>query len=288
MKSTFLPNLLIIGAGKAGSTLIWDILRKHPDIEMSRVKEPDFFSVTSNWERGLNWYRTNFNNSLLKYTRYLGEASNSYSAIDFYPHTIQRILSVMNDVKILYTVRNPCRRIESDWMESVLTNPSSESFSSYLRNHHLSAAKNRYLTNYCAYSNAFGSQNIHVIFFEELLEQPSIVLSQLYHFLDLQSACPSMNFLPEPQGATSGSLRVPSFARSIRSSRFYNSFSRLFPDLLRKPVLKLISKKKNVSRPVWSTLDLEYFKSTYFSQSLEFLALHGRDSNLWPFSCSVS
>jgi hypothetical protein len=286
MRSILLPNLLLIGAGKAGSTLIWDILRNHPAIHMSRVKEPDFFSVNTNWQRGLSWYRSNFTDSSLHDIRYLGEASNSYSALDYYPDTINRIQSVISDVKIVYSVRNPCRRIESDWMESTLVYPNTQSFSSYLRSHPLSAAKNRYLINYSAYSKAFGPQNIHVIFFEELLQHPSLVLNQLYNFLDLHSDCPLEDILPKPKGVTSGSLRLPSYVRSIRSSRFYNSFSGIFPDFLRDPVLKLISHKKTVSRPHWSTADLEYFKTTYLSEALEFLALHGRDSSLWPFGSS--
>jgi hypothetical protein len=283
MTVSLLPNLLLIGAGKAGSTLIWDILSKHSDIQMSRVKEPDFFSVDSMWMRGLNWYLSNFNNLGSKDNRYVGEASNSYSAIDYYPCTIERIQSVISDVKIIYTVRNPCRRIESDWMEAALVNPACQSFSSYIRNHPLSAAKNRYLTNYSAYTHAFGSQNIHVVFFEELLQQPSLVLSQLYQFLDLRFVDSLDVSLPEPKGATSGSLRVPYYMRSIRTNRFYNRYSQLIPKTFKRSFLNIISRRKVISRPLWSAADLEYFRSMYLCQSLEFLSLHGRDSSLWPF-----
>ena len=39
-----LPNLLIVGAAKSGTTSLHNYLNQHPDIVMSKEKEPDFFS----------------------------------------------------------------------------------------------------------------------------------------------------------------------------------------------------------------------------------------------------
>jgi len=283
MKTPILPNLFLIGAGKAGSTLIWEILKQSPHILMSRVKEPDFFSVDTMWSRGLDWYLTNFDQAGGSVYRYIGDASNSYSAINFYPQTIERMLSVSSAPKIIYTVRNPCRRIESDWMEASLDPAFSESFSSYIRNHPLSAAKNQYLANYLAYSKAFGADSVHVVFFEDLLSFPQLILSQLYLFLHLDPHQHRLELPQKPTGATSGALRPPSIFSTLRRARGYTRFSNAIPNSVRLFCLKAISRPKFVSRPSWTISDFEYFYSQYHDQSINFLKLHGKSPSFWPF-----
>ena len=39
------PNFLIIGAGKSGTTSVYNYLKQHPEVYMSPVKEPDFFAL---------------------------------------------------------------------------------------------------------------------------------------------------------------------------------------------------------------------------------------------------
>src|SRR5690348_17021002 len=72
-----LPNLLIIGAAKAGTTSLHDYLSEHPDIFMSKHKELRFFDPESRWRLGVEWYKSNFDSrfaingeSSPRYTRY--------------------------------------------------------------------------------------------------------------------------------------------------------------------------------------------------------------------------
>ena len=51
-----MPNLFVIGAAKAGTTALYDYLAQHPDVFLSRVKEPMFFSREENYAKGLDWY----------------------------------------------------------------------------------------------------------------------------------------------------------------------------------------------------------------------------------------
>ena len=53
-----LPNTLIIGAAKAGTTSLFDWLSQHPEVSASRIKEVKFFD--HNWSRGPAWYRAQF------------------------------------------------------------------------------------------------------------------------------------------------------------------------------------------------------------------------------------
>ena len=55
-----LPNFIIIGGLKCGTTSIHHYLGLHPDINMSKPKELNFFAVEQNWDLGLDWYRNRF------------------------------------------------------------------------------------------------------------------------------------------------------------------------------------------------------------------------------------
>jgi hypothetical protein len=51
-----MPNLFIIGAAKAGTTALYNYLAQHPQVFLSRIKEPMFFSRDEYYAKGLDWY----------------------------------------------------------------------------------------------------------------------------------------------------------------------------------------------------------------------------------------
>ena len=52
-----LPNLLIIGAQKCGTSGLHYYLGLHPEVSMSKPKELNFFIEERNWPRGVEWYK---------------------------------------------------------------------------------------------------------------------------------------------------------------------------------------------------------------------------------------
>ena len=70
-----LPNLIIIGAAKAGTTSLPFYLGLHPHISMSKEKELDFFARERNWNKGIEWYESQFNANV----QICGEASPCYT-----------------------------------------------------------------------------------------------------------------------------------------------------------------------------------------------------------------
>lgn len=102
-----LPNFIIIGTQKGGTTSLYNYLVQHPNIEPSTTKEVHFFDIFFN--RGVNWYRSHFPSNLKKGT-ITGEASPYYI---FYPYCPSRIKQVIPEVKLIVLLRNPVYRAYS-------------------------------------------------------------------------------------------------------------------------------------------------------------------------------
>ncbi|SMO91284.1 sulfotransferase [Paracoccus laeviglucosivorans] len=55
-----LVDFIVIGTMRAGTTLLHDILARHPQISMARMKETDYFIAEKNYPRGNDWYVSQF------------------------------------------------------------------------------------------------------------------------------------------------------------------------------------------------------------------------------------
>jgi hypothetical protein len=118
-----LPDFVIIGAQKAGSTSLHHYLAQHPQIitGMSR-KEQQFFD--RNYHRGTLWYRTNFPIRGLNERRsrrngkqrLIGESTPNYI---FHPLVPQRMASLLPDAKLIAILRNPVDRAISHYYHNV-------------------------------------------------------------------------------------------------------------------------------------------------------------------------
>jgi len=110
-----LPDFLIIGAAKGGTSSLYDYLIQHPQINSCVVKEPNYF--TEYYSRGLSWYKSCFpfsittNNSQTKKI-ITGEATARYY---WYPHAPKRAKQLLPNAKIILLLRNPIDRAYSDY-----------------------------------------------------------------------------------------------------------------------------------------------------------------------------
>ena len=107
-----LPDFLVIGAQKAGTTALYAYLRWHPSIAGPFWKEVSFFD--RHWARGEAWYRGQF--PLRSSGKIVGEASPSYV---FHPLAPQRVEEVVPEARLIVLVRNPVDRALSQYNHEV-------------------------------------------------------------------------------------------------------------------------------------------------------------------------
>ncbi|APZ52879.1 sulfotransferase family protein [Salipiger abyssi] len=116
-----MPNLFVIGASKSGSSALHAYLRPHPEICMSREKEPCFFveqgeleaawpimarqPCSHDWEAYLDLWK-----GAGEGVRYRGEGSVYYSQAPHRSGVPARIAAAVPDARIIYTVREPVSR----------------------------------------------------------------------------------------------------------------------------------------------------------------------------------
>lgn len=195
-----LPDFLIIGAPRAGTTTLFNWLGQTAGIAMSRVKEPRFFSrcvgdsaffsraIATPGEYGDLWRGARPGD--LK-----GEASPIYLHD---PGSPKAVSNMIPDAKLIASLRNPVDRAVSHYRYHELrTGRSEHSFEeAFLRgldgavsDYHSTyiTAPGFYARNIRRWLEHFSQDQLHVVIFEEMVANPSEVLGELSDFLGVNS-----------------------------------------------------------------------------------------------------
>ena len=105
-----LPDFVIIGAARAGTTALWEYLRAHPGAFLPVRKELNFFHRVDLTAETLAWYRDQFAGAQPEQA--VGEASPQYLFYDVVP---ERMASVIPNAKLVVSLRDPVDRAYSHY-----------------------------------------------------------------------------------------------------------------------------------------------------------------------------
>jgi hypothetical protein len=248
-----LPNFLIIGAAKSGTTALYRYLYDHPQIFMSERKELHYFSYpeTSKLTRGPDTYHRIAVSTLEEYKSYfndvkgqaaIGEASPTYL---YFPSCALRIKKTLPDVKLIAILRNPVERAYSAFMHAVRDGwEPLPDFSSALAQeqdrikdgweivwHYTQAGfYHRQLTHYY---EQFDKSQIKVFLYDDLVNDPIKLYKEVTGFLEVdESFIPDFSVHPNVSGR-------------IRSQLVYDLANRLFlqPNLLKSLSRRMLPEK---------------------------------------------
>jgi Sulfotransferase domain len=195
-----LPDFLVIGAQKGGTTALYAYLRWHPGITGPSWKEVSFFDRHS-W-RGAAWYRGQF--PLRPRGRLVGEASPSYL---FHPLAAERARALVPEAKLIALLRDPVERAYSQYQHEVALGREPLSFEDALAAEgdrtcgeverllddprafsrawwdHTYAARGLYAEQLERWLAAFPREQLLVVATEELAEKPADVYASVLEFL---------------------------------------------------------------------------------------------------------
>lgn len=184
-QSKDLPNLLIPGYHKAGTTTLFTELSKHPDIFPSVVKEPFYFRPYINGKElaRIEDYKRNFTAAKDEIYRMEGSPTYIYGGA----RAAQIIHDTLGDVKIVISIRNPVNQLFSLYKHKLrfVEIDENESFLTFAKNRD-DFYRQYYDVHLQDWFHVFGD-NIKCIFFESLIQDPVAVLADVVDWLGLPS-----------------------------------------------------------------------------------------------------
>ncbi len=181
-----LPDFLIIGAMKCGTSTLYAQLASQAGVFMTTPKEPNFFSDDDVFARGPDWYRELFKdaaNGDLK-----GEASTHYTKLPTYPQTVSRMKNLLAAPKLIYMIRNPVERAVSHYIhERSEGRMENDPVAAFWRHEEL-VDYGRYAMQIAPFIDAFGTGQIFLTSLEQLKTAPGAELARITGFLGLATA----------------------------------------------------------------------------------------------------
>lgn len=233
-----LPDFVIIGAMKAGTTSLYRLLGTHPDVFMPYNKEPDFFVAEKAWPRGLDWYTSLF--AQADGVRAIGEASTSYSKRTEFPGVAGRMARLIPDVRIVYMLRDPIERMRSMYVHNVREGRETASIDDALLRQSMYLDASRYGFQLEAFLEHFPREQIHVLRTEDFSAAPDREMRRLSAFLDLD-ALSSVEAVQQYNAAGSR-RRETLISRSLRSMPAYWSLTRALPEGMKGRAYALLTR----------------------------------------------
>src|SRR3954452_23453504 len=235
-----LPNLIIIGGLKCGTTSIHHYLGLHPEVQMSKPKELNFFVEELNWDLGLDWYASRFDSRF----KVRGESSPHYTNLPRFSGVAERIHEHCPDARLIYMVRDPIKRILSHWVHATgagyetreLVPTLSEPDSSYIH-------RSMYWMQLQPYLERFDRSQIEVIAQEELQSDREGTMRRAFRFAGVDENFHSEQFSREWEKSSAKETEKYQFMEKLIKLPGFRSFDRNFdrlPERMRWMVEKVV------------------------------------------------
>lgn len=245
-----LPDFLVIGVKRGGTTSVWNWLIRHPHVApmfpaVQQIKSPHYFDL--HYDRGLDWYRSHFPaQATLDRIRertgrrpITGEASPYYV---FHPLAVERVRASVPDAKLIVTLRHPVDRAYSNYWERRGSDaeplPTFEQaidaeddrlageeeriradpgYHSVHHDWHSYLARGRYLEHLWPWLRHFPREQLLVVLFDELRRRPRATYRRIQEFLGLPVVAlprlPHHNKLPVPPMQPATRARLVAYYR---------------------------------------------------------------------------
>lgn len=230
-----LPTFIGIGAQRGGSTWLYEMLSKHPDIFLTSQKELHFFDEKPDFTgyQGLGkpgrpyyydmesrkdwqWYEKQFEAGVAYKCR--GEITPYYAVLS--DQRVAFMARKLPDLKIIYSLRNPVQRAWSGfrlfWFSSGQRKEAQLNEDVLLKTimHPAKLIHGNYILNMGVYEKCFPKERILYLFYDDIVLKPETVLQKVYRFLKVDSAPPEQPAMREKINSTSP-LEMPPRVKSV-------------------------------------------------------------------------
>lgn len=273
MKGRF-PNLLVIGAMKAGTTSLHSYLDQHPDIYMSKPKELHYYADV----HYKKWTKEQYMNFFQSDAKIVGSSPQSYTKCHnkYYQNIPERIYRDTPDVKMIYIVRDPIERYKSHILESYHCDPKRDiEYSKEIDNYLKTSMYGMQLEEFLKY---FKIEQFHILSLEELKKNPLNEMNSIFTFLELKSMDDPKVFAVAKNAAESKKIPL-----GIKSSFLYRAGNRIIPELT-KSIASFYANvffKYQLTKPQLTNQELKELRDKLKSDIEKFRNLSGKSFSHW-------
>ena len=179
-----LPDFLVIGAMKCGTSTLAAQLGAQPGIFMTEPKEPNFFSDDRVYAKGLDWYRSLF--AAAGQDDLKGEASTHYTKLPTHPHSSERMHRHLPHARLVYVMRDPIDRMVSHYIHAWSRREVDLGIDHAVRERPEFVAYSSYAMQLTPWIERFGRERILPVFFERLTRDPQREFERVGRFIGCQ------------------------------------------------------------------------------------------------------
>jgi hypothetical protein len=275
-------NTFIVGAPKAGTSSLHFYLNQHPEICMSSVKEPNFFSakeVENLYYNSQIITSTNDYNSLFESNvKIKGESSVSYL---YYREVAKRIYEYNAEAKIIIMLRKPAERLFSHYLMDKRLGLCSVSLQEIYDNrvvHSLFFQQFFSLGNYSEqikkYQEFFDKSQVLILFYDDLKSDIESEVDKVFSFLGVEKK--EVDLQVKNQMLVTNNLLLS----ALYKYRFFRKFLRfVFPSSLVKAIKKTFFNSKNKDK--LSLSELKMISNYYEDEISNLEVLINKDLSAW-------
>jgi hypothetical protein len=187
-----LPDFVIIGAQKGGTSFLYYLLTCHPLVEPAARKELHFFDQPELFDYGAEWYRRCFPRLGSKdgQRSITGEATPYYL---FDPPVAKRMAEIVPQARLIALLRNPIDRAYSHYQMQVKRGTEPRTFEEAIEQQHSSyVSRGIYVDQLLRWFEVFSKEQMLILKSEDFFERPIETLKVVLTFLDLP------DWQPEP------------------------------------------------------------------------------------------
>lgn len=299
-----LPNFLIVGTQKAGTSSLYNYLKQHYEVFMpEKLKEPKFFVAPfykkSNhnnplWVDSMDYTIFEWQNYLklfenVQKEKAIGESSATY--LYYYKTAITSIRKYLGDTKIIISLRNPIDRAFSAYLHLWRDNHENISFEEALKEENKRKRLNWvplyhytslgfYYYQVKAYLNNF--DQVKVYLYDDLEKDSLGLVRDIYEFLGVDSSfAPDVNIKYNVSGIPKNKFIHKFFIEpNILKSVVKPIIKTLVPQEERRKIIEKI-KMKNLQKPQMKPETREYLKNLYRENILKIQDLIKKDLSKW-------
>lgn len=270
-----LPNFLIIGATRSGTTWMDENLRIHRDIFMPTKKELHFFD--RDYDKGLAFYENYF--SAFSGEKAIGEATPAYLHCLYTNRDVPSLIHKhLPNVKLIVSLRNPVERAYSHFMnvQAKHDHNAGISFEQKLQKLRGGAELIRegfYAEQLQRYYRLFPAENILVMLYDDLVADPHAFLRRLYEFLGVDPTFQSK--------AVQAKINMAAGKRHLARSQSIFLISRALSRLNLHGLSGRLRSWNAIAQPPMNPQTREMLYETYREKNLELGLLIGRDLSHW-------